>query len=177
MKKFVSIILAVFMTCAVFAQKWSMSYDEILKVVTEKDITRNSEAIDYSTFDFDKNLQNFAVGVWYSYFPEYASQYGVPFICSYANLDIDDYGACAYHHENKELTYACIIIIDSDVHKWATYFRNHLSVDDKRTMSLLLCELTRVAEYLDGFYTNDETPTWNHFANKFQEEYQITIRD
>ena len=108
MKKFVSIILSLLMTGAVFAKgSWKYNYDEMLKW---KDILYES----YYAVP-DKDLYDYTIYVWKKYFPDYYEEYGIPFIACYDASEQDFAEGTAYHNPVRDLgkyLFSIICIID-----------------------------------------------------------------
>ena len=108
MKKFVLVVLAVFMTCALFAEgKWKYDYDRMI------DLKEMSYESYYAVPD--KDLYDYTVRVWKKYFPDYYKEYGIPFIACYDASEQDFAEGTAYHNPVRDaigryqLSIICII--------------------------------------------------------------------
>ena len=186
MKRFVCVIVALLITVSAFAQKWPMSYDQILDDMKANGVPYGLEFIPYESVDFDEDLQNFVVGVWYKYFPDYANKYGVPFVCGYVRndpLNKKHNATCNKRSDFWKVYYSDILVFDSgENHNWATYISNHLSIKDKYTVELICHELAHVVEVLRGEdksrdYKIHNNLTWNREVKRFMDDYGLDISD
>lgn len=155
MKKIIAVILAVFITCSLFAQvppcggKWHLTREELNERSKHEFFPGFSSRPE---FDYDTKLYDFMVMVWEKYFTDYYNDYGVPFSCGYC------YKANAYEAggiSHPFLYHTCfydgsfIEIVDVNPRRnWATYIKTHLDEINPYTMGLICHELVHVVEYL-----------------------------
>lgn len=130
MKKFVSIIFALFLTFSLFSEKsWKYDYDSM--VLLKSSMRESVEAVP------DKDLYKYVVHVWHKYFPEYHYKYGIPFIACY-DSSIQDYeNGTAYHNPVRDVDGSylfSIICIINKTHKKgfnaATAIRKAINEED-----------------------------------------------
>lgn len=177
MKKLVSVIFAMFFTVCIFAEKWPLSYDEMLEEVKQMGIPYNEITLQYEDCDFDPDLQNFMVGVWYTYFPHFAYRYGVPFIAYYTDVPNKE-GEIGHFSAYNDGGYFSIGFINLPYCMWADFTRKHLTVTNKDTMDLICHELTHAAEMLNGekeYIRDHNGSTWNREFARLIVDYGIDI--
>lgn len=107
MKKFVSIILTLFMACSLFAKAPKWDYDKLLEVEPSID------------FIVDDKLTEYAEYVWKRYFPEYYAKYGIPFVCVYYQMDCTEpvimSHSYVYSEDNTVYQGSLIVLHDKDL--------------------------------------------------------------
>lgn len=108
MKKFVLIVLTLFLTFSVFAKDWKYSYDSMITL--QQSMGKSVEAVP------DEYLYHYVVHVWHKYFPSYHYKYGIPFIACY-DASIQDFeNGTAYHNPVRDrdgsYLFSIISIID-----------------------------------------------------------------
>ena len=108
MKKFILVILTVFMVSGAFCTDWKYSYDRMIEM---KEISYES----YFAVP-NKDLYDLTVYVWKKYFAKYYNVYGIPFIACYDNSIQDFENATAYHNPVRDALgryqFSIICIID-----------------------------------------------------------------
>ena len=108
MKRFVLIVLTLFMVSSVFCKDWKYSYDEMVKM----------KWASYESYFAvpDKDLYDLTVYVWKKYFAKYYDAYGIPFIACYDNSIQDFENSTAYHNpvrdESGRYEFSIIAIVD-----------------------------------------------------------------
>lgn len=178
MKKIISLVFAFCLSFSVFAESWQMTYDEIIEDIKVNGVPYDSDYLAYEDCDFDKDLQNFAIGVWYTYFPHFAYRYGIPFISYYTDVSNSQKanGYCSWLEPQKY--YAIGIINYAPGSMWADYVRKHLSVNEMEVMVLICHELTHVAQNLNNEDEHSHKgSTWNREYSRLLVEYGIDIND
>lgn len=110
MKKFVSIILAAFIACSLFAKAPKWDYDKILEIEPSIDFIEDDKLTEYAEY------------VWKRYFPEYYAKYGVPFVCVYYQMDCTEPFVYShrYVYDENDVVYqgSLIILHDKDIMEW-----------------------------------------------------------
>lgn len=183
MKRFVSVILAVFMTCALFAEaKWKYSYD---KMVELKDTLYES----YYAVP-DKALYDYTVYVWKKYFTDYYNKYGIPFIACY-DASIQDFEeGTAYHNPVRdwgEYLFSIICIIDKtheDGFNAATTIKKVIEEQDwdnqyaNELISHELCHLIVSMEWTaeqEKLFPSHYNSVFLREANRLQMDYDLDV--